>query len=57
MKVIYALKESEIIGHDFCVCLVETLGAMLAPQRSMHLVILFSEIMNQRYCVPEMSLS
>ena len=38
--------ELEILVHNIFVCLVETLRATRAPRRNMHLVILFSEMMN-----------
>ena len=46
MKAIQRLKKLEILMNNFCLCLVETLGAMQAPRRNVHLVIIFSEIMN-----------
>ena len=44
-------------GAQFFVCLVETFGATRASRRNVHLVPLFSEIMNQANRVPKMSFS
>ena len=47
MKVISGLKELKTLVHSFFVFLVETLCATRAPRRTMQVVMIFSEIMNQ----------